>query len=191
MQNSNLGLVHVYTGNGKGKTTAALGLAFRASGHGFRVCVIQFMKGGKHIGELEASKRIPNIEIMQFGKTCPYSEKMKKGATECDNCRYCFMSREEEEEKAKEALEYARKAASSGDYNIVILDEVNTAIDKGFLNAKPVLDLIKKKKPRTELVLTGRGAPKNIIDKADVVTEMREIKHPMKKGVFGRRGIEY
>ncbi|MFH1721526.1 MAG: cob(I)yrinic acid a,c-diamide adenosyltransferase [Candidatus Altiarchaeota archaeon] len=187
-----LGLVQVYTGDGKGKTTASLGLAFRAAGHGFNVLMVQFMKGCNFLGELEAAKSAPNLEIIQFGKPCTYSELFKSGRqNSCGNCRDCFMSRDEEEEKAKEALTYAGRAAKSSIYDIVILDEVNVALANKLVSSKDVISLIKGKHKSTELILTGFGAPKEIINVADLVTEMKKIKHPFVKGTYGRRGIEY
>ena len=187
-----LGLVHVYTGNGKGKTTASLGLALRASGHGMKVLIIQFMKGGKHIGELMAiGERLPNIELSQFGKPCTYSDLLKKGLAECGNCRDCFLTEEEEKEKAEAGMRAAEEASKSASYDILILDEINIVLSKKVIPVERALDLIKNKSPTTELILTGRNAPSEIIQVADFVTEMVEVKHPIVKGVFGRRGIEY
>jgi len=186
------GLIHVYTGEGKGKTTAAMGLALRAVGHGLSVFVVQFMKGGKHIGEYIASEKLlKNLTVRQFGRACPYSEQMEKGFIECGNCRHCFLTDDKNKENARKGLELALEAASSGRYDIVILDEINVVLHLKFLPVKDVLKLIKKKKPNTTLVLTGRYAPRKIVEEADLVTEMREIKHPMNRGIFGQRGIEY
>lgn len=185
------GKTHVYTGGGKGKTTAALGLALRAIGHGFRVYVIQFLKGGIYIGEYIQSKRMRNLTIKQFGKPCPYSDLMKLGEAECGNCRECFMTAEEDKAKADAAIKHAKEIVMSKKYDIVILDEVNVAMKKGLISAKTVLDLIKNKPNSVELVLTGRGAPDRIIEAADIVTEMKAIKHPEKRGLSGRMGIEY
>jgi len=186
------GLVHVYTGNGKGKTTAALGLALRAIGHGYSAYMIQFLKGGRHIGELLASEdKIKNLTIKQFGKICPYSEEMMNGAIECGNCKDCFLSREEEALKAKEALEFARKTIKSKRYGLVILDEINNTVDKKFLQVEDVIKLIKEKPKEVELVLTGRNAPKEFITLADYATEMKEVKHPFNKGIRVRCGIDY
>ena len=106
-------------------------------------------------------------------------------------CRYCFTIHKEDYEKAKIGIEFAKEAVSSGDYDVVILDEINVAMDKGVVPVKDVLDLIQSKKPNVEVVLTGRGAPKEIIEAADLVTEMREIKHPYMKGVEARVGIDF
>lgn len=191
MPKSKLGLVHVYTGDGKGKTTAALGVAFRAAGHGFSVLIIQFLKGGSHTGEISAVKKFPNMKIRQFGRKCPYSDKMRKGLIDCGNCRDCFKTGRDEITKAQKALRFAREASKSGNYDIVVLDEVNVALAIGWIKARDVLNLVKKKHKNTELILTGRTVPKSIIKAADMVTEMKEVKHPMKRGIFVRRGIEY
>jgi cob(I)alamin adenosyltransferase len=169
------GLVQVYTGNGKGKTTASLGLAFRAAGHDFRVYVMQFMKGQTVYGELEAARRLgPNITIEQVG-------------------RRAFVSREPEPqdlEMAREAFGRARQLVSSGDYDLVVLDELNCAVDYGLVPLDEVKALIRQKAPHTELVMTGRGAHPDIIEMADLVTEMREIKHYYNAGQGARKGIE-
>ncbi len=185
------GLVQVYTGDGKGKTTTALGLGFRAAGHGLRVCMIQFLKGAHYLGELESARKAKGFKIFQFGAPCPWSKDMEKGIMRCGSCRYCFTIHKEDAEKAKMGFDFAKEAATSGDYDVVILDEINVAMSKGIVPVPDVLSLINSKRPDVELVLTGRNAPKEIIDAADLVTEMREIKHPMKKGVAARVGIDY
>ena len=182
----------MYTGNGKGKTTAALGLALRAIGHGYSVYMIQFLKGGRHIGELLASEgKIKNLTVVQFGKMCPYSEEMMTGAIECGNCKDCFLSRREESIKAKEALEHARNVMKSKKYGLVILDEINNTVDKNLLSVGDIVKLVKEKPKEVELVLTGRNAKKDVLSLADYVTEMREIKHPFNKGIRVRWGIDY
>jgi cob(I)alamin adenosyltransferase len=186
------GLVHVYTGEGKGKTTAAMGLSLRALGHGMRVYVVQFMKGGTHIGEYIAAKKLlKNFTVKQFGRMCPYSEQMERGLIDCGNCRHCFQPDEKDSENALKGLKLAVEVASSGKYDVVILDEINVVLRNKLLSVGDVLKLIKKKHSNTTLVLTGRYAPKKIVDAADLVTEMREVKHPMKRGVLGFRGLEY
>ena len=190
-QEGKLGLIQVYTGHGKGKTTSAIGTGFRAAGHGFKVLMVQFLKGGKHIGEIESAKKLGNFKIVQFGKPCTYSSIMKSGKMVCGNCRDCFLSEEEETEKTEEALLFAEKAAKSGEYDIIILDEINIALSKKLISAERVLKMFEEKNKETELILTGRGAPSEIIAAADLVTEMVEIKHPSVRGIFARRGIEY
>ena len=152
------GLVQIYTGNGKGKTTASLGLAFRAAGHDFRVYVMQFMKGQTIYGELEAARRVgANLTIKQVGR---------------------------------EAFARARQLTSSGDYDLVVLDELNCVVDYDLVPLAEVKELIRAKAPHTELVLTGRNAHPELIELADLVTEMREIKHYYHAGQQARRGIE-
>lgn len=169
------GLVQIYTGNGKGKTTASLGLAFRAAGHDFQVYVMQFMKGQTIYGELEAARRVgANLTIEQVG-------------------REAFVSRrpsEEDRRLAAEAFVRARRLTSSGDYDLVVLDELNCAVDYGLVSVAEVKELIRAKAPHTELVMTGRNAHPEIIELADLVTEMREIKHYYHAGQQARQGIE-
>ena len=198
-----LGLVHIYTGHGKGKTTASIGLAIRAIGQGFRVCIIQFLKGGSYTGEFVASKEIiSKLEIHQFGKECVKSAKQLKlfgfsngnvvrNSRFCGDCRYCFKIDDEEKIAAQKGLSLASKKTSSGDYDVVILDEVCAAINQGLLDIKEVLKLIKNKYKKTELILTGRDAPKELIKVADYVSDVKSIRHPFDKGVEARRGIEY
>ena len=191
IQEGKLGLIQVYTGKGKGKTTSSLGTGFRAAGHGFRVLMIQFLKGGTHTGELDSAKKLQNFEIVQFGKPCTYSDLLKSGKMVCGNCRDCFLSREEEKEKAEEAFLFAEQSAKSGKYDLVILDEINIILSKNIIPIERVLKLFDEKNNETELILTGRNAPSEIIAAADLVTEMVEIKHPSVRGIFARRGIEY
>jgi cob(I)alamin adenosyltransferase len=170
------GLVQVYTGEGKGKTSAALGLALRAVGRGLKVYVIQFIKGGFDYGELYVVKNLPNLELKAFGHG--------KFVTQ-------VPPSEEDIKLAKEAFTLARQVAESGKYDVIILDEINVAIHLGLLDLNEVVQFIKNKPKSVELVLTGRYASDEIIEKADLVTEMKEIKHPYRKGVKPRKGIEY
>jgi len=188
-----LGLIHVYTGAGKGKTTAALGLAFRALGHNYKVCIVQFMKGGRYYGELaNAEKHFPrNFEFAQFGQGCPHADKLRRGEIKCGRCRSCFLSFEEEVEQARKALAYAEKVIKSGKYDLVVLDEVNVVLSKKQLDIDDVLRIMISKPKNVELVLTGRNAPPAIAATADYVTEMRKAKHPFDKKTPARRGIEY
>ncbi len=170
------GLVHVYTGTGKGKTTAALGLALRASGHGKKVYIIQFMKGRIDYGELKACKDNPNITIEQFGRP-QFVDK--------DN------PEQEDIDFAKQALEKATQIIGSGEYHIVILDEVNVALDFNLVKLEDIIDLIENKPEDVELILTGRNANPEVSRIADYVTEMLAIKHPYEEGQVGRKGIEF
>ena len=170
------GCIQVYTGNGKGKTTAALGLAFRALGRGMRVFMVQFMKGGGPYGEHAAAERFaPDFTIIQTGRP---------GWVDKDN------PDPEDTRLAREALETACTALTSGEYDLVILDEVNGAVSFGLLTVDDLLKLMEQKPLCVELVLTGRNADERIIAAADLVTEMREIKHYYRAGVPARVGIE-
>lgn len=181
----------MYTGDGKGKTSTSVGLGLRAAGQGLNVLMIQFLKGGGFSGEVEGSKKLGNFTIRQFGKDCPYSEAMKKGEHECGNCKDCFLTRKEEKEKVEEALTLAEKAVTSSKYDVVILDEINNTVNRRLTSVVRVKSIIKKRKPHVELILAGRGAPKEFIELADYVTEMKRVKHPFTKGLRARYGIDY
>ncbi|MFB5631573.1 MAG: cob(I)yrinic acid a,c-diamide adenosyltransferase [Nitrosopumilaceae archaeon] len=173
------GLVIVYTGNGKGKTTAALGMALRAAGYNHKVCIIQFIKGSWPYGEMESLKRLePEVELVIVGKGFVGIIDDKS-------------PREDHEKIAKEAIKISKEKIQSGNYNIVILDEVNYAINLNLINVNDVLDLIKSKPENLNLVLTGNHAKKEVVDAADLVTEMKEIKHPFKSGIKAKKGIDY
>ncbi len=173
-----LGLVHIYTGNGKGKTTASLGLAIRALEQGLRVNVIQFLKGGSYISELSAVKRFDNLVIEQFGKGS--DDKPDYKDFEPDNL---------DRERALRGLKRASEVIN--DCDVLILDEVNVALQLGHLKISEVVDFIKNKPSNTELVLTGRYAPEELFEFADYVTEMRSLKHPFDRGILARKGIDY
>lgn len=170
------GLIQVYTGNGKGKTTAALGLALRAVGRDLKVCVVQFIKGGGAYGEhLAAAKLSPLLTIHQTGR---------------DNWIFRDKLDPEDVRIAGEALDLARLALRCGEYDLVILDEINGALWFGLIEVESVLELMRSKPPHVELVLTGRSADERVVAAADLVTEMREIKHYYAAGVQARIGIE-
>lgn len=170
------GLVQVYTGDGKGKTSAAFGLALRAIGRGFKVFVIQFIKGGFDYGELHVVDKLPNFKLAAFGRGKFITDVSPSG---------------EDAKLAREALKLATEVVNEGEYDIVILDEVNVALNLKLIKLEDVLKLIKTKPKHVELILTGRNAPARLIEVADLVTEMKEIKHPYMKGVQPRKGIEY
>lgn len=170
------GLVQVYTGNGKGKTSAAFGLALRAIGRGLRVYVIQFIKGGFDYGELHIMHELPNFKLKAFGQG--------KFITE-------MPPTDKDVKLAKEALELAQEVVNSDEYDVVILDEINVALNLKLVDVNEVVDLIKNKPEDVELILTGRHAPPEVVEVADLVTEMKEIKHPYTKGIPPREGIEY
>lgn len=168
------GYVQVYTGNGKGKTTAAFGLALRAAGAGLKVYIAQFVKGMKY-SELDTMKKLSDsITIKQYGRDC-----------------FIFKEPEKEDiQAAREGLREVRDIMSSGRYQMIILDEANIATYYNLFSADELLDFIKVKPEGVELVITGRKADPRIIEKADLVTEMKEIKHYYQKGVMARNGIE-
>ena len=169
------GLIQVYTGDGKGKTTAALGLALRAAGRNMKVLIVQFMKKWDY-GELHSVYLIPNILLMPFGtKDFVYKGKVKKI----------------DYEEAKKAFSLGIVGMQSGDYDIVIFDELNMALYYELLDLNEVVEKLKRKPDNVEVVITGRRAPEEIIEIADLVTEMKEIKHPYQKGIEARKGIEY
>ncbi len=173
VEKNSKGLVHVYTGDGKGKTTAALGLAMRAVGQGMKVAFIQFLKG-LPAGEHFFAKQYNPFEIVQIS----VGDSFKK-------------SKEQLSQEAQQTLTYAEQEIVSGKYDLVILDEIFIAINQGLITVKPVLDLLDAKPGSVELVLTGRKAPPEIVQRADLVTEMLLIKHPFTEGTSARRGIEY
>ena len=173
------GLTIVYTGKGKGKTTAALGIVLRASGYQKKICMIQFIKGSWHYGEMISSKKLePEFEMIAVGKGFV-------GIIDDKN------TREDHEKIADEAIRICKLKIQSGSYDIVILDEVNYAINLGLIKLEEVLNLIKTKPPNLDLILTGNYAKNEIIELADLVTEMREIKHPFKLGKKAKKGIDF
>ncbi len=173
------GLVIVYTGKGKGKTTAALGMALRAIGHDNKICMIQFIKGSWHYGEMSSSKRLePEFELTAVGKGFV-------GILD-DN-----TPKQVHEKIAQEAIQISREKILSEKYDIVILDEINYAVNLGLVEMQQVLDLIKNKPHKVSLVLTGNHVKQEIIDAADLVTEMKEIKHPFQRGIRAKKGIDF
>lgn len=173
------GLTIVYTGKGKGKTTAALGIVLRAVGYEKKICMIQFIKGSWHYGEMFSSKRLePEFEMVVIGKGFVgiIDDKSPK---------------EDHEKIAKEAIKISLEKIQSGKYDIIILDEINYAVNLGLVKEEDVIHLIKSKPPKLDLVLTGNYAKDRIIDLADLVTEMREIKHPFQQGIKARKGIDF
>lgn len=165
----------VFTGRGKGKTTAALGMALRAAGHGLSVCIIQFIKGGRWYGELEAVKRLPTVELHVMGR----------GLTRNSE------NIEEDRRQALEAWDFARERIASGKHHLVILDEFTYLLHYGMLALEPCLEAFAGRNPARHVLITGRYAPKGLIDAADLVTDMRAIKHPLERGIEAQPGIEF
>lgn len=171
------GLVHIYTGNGKGKTTAALGLALRAIGHDYKVFMLQFMKGSKNYGEIIAvEKYLPSFTIVQSGLETFVS---KENPAQVDI------------DLALDGLELAKKVISENRYDMVILDEINVALDFQLIPLAEVVELVKSKPSEMELVLTGRYVPKEILELGDVVSDVTLVNHPYYHGIEAREGIEY
>jgi cob(I)alamin adenosyltransferase len=170
------GLIQVYTGDGKGKTTAALGLALRAAGHRFRVLFIQFMKGGIRYGELQSARKLsPFLKIVPMGRKSFVDKKNPHPA---------------DRRFAERGWALAKKSVQDGKYSLVVLDEINVAVHYGLVPLKELLTLMANKPEHVELVLTGRWAKPAVIRRADLVTEMKEIKHYYKRGIGSRIGIE-
>lgn len=172
------GLVHVYTGDGKGKTSTALGLAFRALGWGARVCMIQFIKGYADIGEARIAREFEDRFVLK-----QFALDLSRAIGEAKVL--------ERKRSAEEAMAWAEEAVRAGDHDLVILDEINNALHYGLIDARRVLEMISAKPSHVEIVLTGRGAPPAIIEAADYVTELRMVKHPFEKGIPARKGIDY
>jgi len=169
------GFVHIYTGNGKGKTTAAIGLGIRATGEGLKVYMIQFMKGRRY-SEIDALENIKDFTVIQFG-------------------RDEFVSKENPEQididLARKGFEHAKEIIKNGEHDLIILDEINVAVDFKLIPLKDVLKLMDEKPEKVELVLTGRYAHPDMVKQADLVSEILEIKHPYQNGIQSRKGIDW
>lgn len=172
------GLVAVNTGDGKGKTTAAFGTVLRAVGYGWRTLVVQFIKGTWQYGEMIGLEHLPGVRL----------ERMGAGFYKIMGDK---LPDEVHRQAAADALTLARREMLSGEWDLIVLDEVNVAMQTGLLPVADVLDLIDARPPWLHLILTGRGAPQEIIDRADLVTEMREIKHPYQRGILAQKGFDY
>ena len=176
-QPADKGLISIFTGDGKGKTTAAIGMAVRTAGYGLRVLIVFFAKGDKYPpGEDSALSRLPNITITG----CRHKDWIDK-----ENIKA------EDKAIAESTLAAAREAMLSGNYDIIVLDEVNIALDYGLLKPKEVIKLIGEKPQNVELILTGRHASPKLVQMADLVTECVKIKHPYDQGIMARPGIDY
>jgi cob(I)alamin adenosyltransferase len=171
------GLTVIFTGDGKGKTSAAVGVVARALGHGFKCKVIQFIKADKNTGEYNLlTKLAPDVEIEQYGRGFTWKKE---------------HSREEHISAAKQGVNAAVADMASGKYRLLVLDEILYALGNGLVGLGEVVSLVKNKPDDMHLVLTGRGAPKDLIELADMVTEMRPVKHPMEKGIPAQKGLDY
>ncbi|MHA1993230.1 MAG: cob(I)yrinic acid a,c-diamide adenosyltransferase [Candidatus Hodarchaeales archaeon] len=170
-----LGCIHVITGDGKGKTTSALGIALRAAGHGFKTLMIQFMKKGWDYGELRAVQSLPNVQIIQYGTP----EFVKK-----DNPLPIDI------QEAQAALNHF-KSESANEWDIIILDEINVAINYNLISEQETIEILRTKPKNLELILTGRYASQAIIDLADYYTLIESIKHPYQVNINARKGVEY
>ena len=170
----NKGLVQIYTGNGKGKTTAALGLALRASGQGAKVIIIQFMKGWEHYGELKAVQSLAGVTLIQTGRP-----------------DYVYRGQETDTDYSEASKGLALAKEHLTDCDLLILDEINVALDYDLIRLNDVIELVKSKPESLEMVLTGRAADESLIELADLVTEKKEVKHPYQKGIEARRGVEF
>lgn len=173
------GLTIVYTGKGKGKTTAALGIVLRAAGYGKKICMIQFIKGSWHYGEMDSSKRLePEFEMVAIGKGFVgiIDDKTPKRI---------------HKEIANEAIKICKEKINSRKYDIIILDEINYAVNLELIRLEEVLEIIKTKPDDLDLVLTGNYVKSEIIELADLVTEMKEIKHPFRQGIKAKKGIDF
>lgn len=174
MQN---GLIQIYTGNGKGKTTAAVGQVIRASGHKAKICFIQIFKPKRFYGEQKILSRFKNIDFFSFSHKHPFC--------------YKNINKNKIKKECRKALCFIKKIFKNNSYDILVLDEFNIAIRDNFIRSKELIDLLKQKPTNLEVVITGRKAPKELIEIADLVTEMKKIKHPYDKGITFRKLIEF
>lgn len=176
MENAKNGLLIVFTGNGKGKTTAALGMAMRAAGHGMRVLVLQFIKGSWSYGELKSFEKIPEVKIKQLGTGFTWNKE----------------NLDEDRRLAQAGWEEAKSEISRGYYQVIVLDELNIVLSYGLLEPAPVIEALEKRPAGIHIVSTGRNAPDELIRVADLVTEMKQVKHPYHDGgIKAQPGIEF
>ena len=174
-----MGLLIIYTGNGKGKTSAAMGTAFRAVGQGMKVLMVQFIKGSWHYGELESAKMLgeERFQIIPMGRGF-----VKVGKEELDPA---------DVEMVRRAWEYGKEKLFAGQHELLVFDEINYAIHYGMLPAEEVAEALARRPEKVHVILTGRNAHSSLVELADLVTEMKEIKHPFQKGILAQRGIDY
>lgn len=170
-------MIQIYTGNGKGKTTAAMGLALRAIGHGMTVCIVQFFKNKKYYGEQKIFSKIKNLEFCSFAQKHPRMHKNVKIRDTKNDCG--------------RALKKIKSIIRSGKCDVLILDELNVAARDRFISIKELLKILKNKTGNMEIVITGRGAPPQLMEIADIISEIKAVKHPYEKGIKYRKGIEF
>lgn len=170
-------MIYVYTGNGKGKTTAAIGQIIRAAGKNFKICLIQLFKDKKFYSEQKILQKLKNIDFYAFAPKHPF----------------CFpkINHETVKKQCEDAINFVETILTKKKYDLVVLEEFNIAIRDEFICVKKLIDLLEQVSPKMHVIITGRGACKELIDKADLVTEMKEIKHPFKKGIRAIKGIEF
>lgn len=187
------GLIQVYTGDGKGKTTAALGQSIRAAGHGLKILFVQFVKGNSFTGEFLFLKNSENITFWQFGRDCIYSSGIRENIIECNNCYECFIGKEGPSDMDIKVVRggWERVKSVVEDYDLIVLDEISLAIFYKIISTEEVIEFLKNKPEKLEVILTGRYMPEEIMDLADLITEMKEIRHPYSKGISARWGIDY
>lgn len=196
VDNLKQGLIQVYTGDSKGKSTAAFGLVSRAIGHNLKCYIIQFMKGSSYYGELTTWSRLyPLIEYSQYGRVCSHSNLIRQGESDCLGCGNCFVRKgaatPEDRKGGLLALKKAKEVFMRGEHDVVVLDELNNALFFELITWEEVEEILNLKPEKVEVIITGRNAPPELIERADLVTEMKMIKHPFEKGIPSRRGIEY
>ncbi|MTI95663.1 MAG: cob(I)yrinic acid a,c-diamide adenosyltransferase [Firmicutes bacterium] len=190
------GIVQIYTGNSKGKTTAAIGQTIRAIGHGWRAAFIQFMKGSSYYGELTTlTKLAPAVEVWQYGRICSHNALIKQGESDCLACGQCFVEKGKATDfdhfYSKKAVERSLNIVGGGEFQLVVLDEILNAVYFELVTEATVHEIIDKKPASVELILTGRNLTDSIAERAQLITEMKQVRHPYEVGIPARRGIEY
>ena len=185
--------ISVVTGNGKGKTTSGMGRAVLAAWSGERALVVQFLKGTGYTGELRAAEHWQGrLKICQFGAGCPNSAGIEQGLMVCERCGNCFRENKRPENNfAGKAFECAKMAVSSAQWDLLVLDEISHAMNKGLLDTAKVVEWVQGASSQLRLVLTGRNMPVEILEIAEEATECEMVKHPITRGILGRRGVEY
>ena len=189
------GLIQIYTGNGKGKTTASLGQTVRSLGHNLKVLFVQFVKGNSFTGEFLFAQKFENLTFWQFGRDCIYSSGVRENIISCSECSECFIGKEGPNERdfkiVKKGWERVKEEIRKGAYDLLVLDEISLAVKFNLISKEDLIDFLKNKPEELEIILTGRDMPEDICHLADLVTEMKEIKHPYQKGISARWGIDY